>query len=352
MKNNAVDELIFLGHAGSCRTLDCVVSIKTPFKLNLKELVEGAKKAQQVFPKTAKYPVKIFNDLSFNQFSEKRLVSMKHVELLMLSEYEVALKMSHYLGDLVSMLLWLKKCLGKESSNKALKLKALPAKRNTPYKYFLNSSVWPAPVKNSSDRRSFYRFEIDHALAEKENLRVNDVFLLAILRSLQLKRKSIWVPVNVREDFFEGFGNGLSRMRIYPPASELPLKDQLDYIREQKKQAYTNGELSLPPKNLKLNGISRLLVKGWIKRPSADWCSLSFSHMVDRKGGLNWIEDISAVSNIGPRHNMAIFAFTKDNRTQFSLSADQANVSNEQVDQFKQALESHVGEILNDLNTK
>lgn len=355
MKRDIVDEMIILAHQGSVRSLDCIVKIKTIHQVSVEQLKKGILSTQKKFPKTATHPIKILEKISLEQFSKTRLTSYDHLELLYISPQEIALKMSHALGDLVSMLLWLQNCLGiktkSENKSEKLILKNFPAKKNTPFKYRLNSHVWPSQLhlSHKTDNKILYFFDFEHREIKRADFSLNDVFLLAFFNAIKLKRKSIWVPVNVRKNFSQGFGNGLSRMRIYPPGSNGPVLSQLGEIRKQKRLAYQNGEISLPPTNLKLSQWKQFLLKKWIHRPWADWCSLSFSHMDDKDHLFDWISEIQGISNIGPYNHLAIFAFSRGTRTIVSFSADHGVVSKEHLSELENEFKTQVWKVLDDI---
>jgi len=320
-----VDKLIELGH-GNKRSLDCVIFGK--FTSLPQNIFERAAVTQKLFPKTGTHPVILTRLDDRHHFINHPLPSPFHLELAINPDGEFGIKMSHLLGDAISMILWLQAFIGVETKEikSDLQLKKFPTKkRDTPFRKIIPTYAWPRSPKNISRERDFIFKQIEHSKSTLHKL--NDVFILSLLKSLPQEEPSLWLPVNARESFFQGFGNGLSRMRIYPP-KEKTLEQQLLNIRYQKTQNLMNGEVSLPPKNLKIDGFfQQKLISLWLERPWADWGSLSFSHLTDKNDFLQEMENIWGVSNIMPKHNAAIFALTKNQKTNFCMSYDPSQMS-------------------------
>ncbi len=322
MKLQLLDELIALGHQ-EVRTTDCIVAVKAnPSSWDLE-------RAQKIFSKTNQYPMKMTEVTSLETFSASELKTPFHLEFAKIqNENLFALKMSHILGDAISMIQFLKVAMGEEIKTGPLFLKEFPSKKDTPYRKMLNSRLWPARRKIGRQRK-FLRETFYH---ENVNpIHLNDFFMLSLLDVLPYQRKAIWVPVNVRKNFWEGFGNGLSRLRVYPPAGNTQ-EEKLSHIRRQKQEALKNGEVALPPKGFDLgNRHQKMLYEIWVKRPWADWGTLSFSHITNSQGFLNSFQETWGISNLMPAHNGALFAVTQDQKTDFTLTYDSQAVSDEEA---------------------
>jgi hypothetical protein len=323
MKLQLLDELIAIGH-GDLRSTDCLIAVDAT---NLPS--PDPARAQKKFPKTATHPVVVRELASLDDFLQIPLPSHLHVEVARIrDENLIALKMSHVLGDAVSMFLFLKAMFGEEVADGEPELKSFPAKKDTPYRDLLNSELWPAKRKKGKERKFLFA-SLHHGEVNLPSW--NDLLLYCLLEALPYKRKAVWVPVNVRKNFWKGFGNGLSRLRIYPPRGG-NLADNLAHIRKQKREAMTSGEVALPPADFDIHHKrQRFLYDLWIRRPWADWGSVSLSHLTNSQGFLNKLHKVRGISNLMPAHNGAIFAVTNGPVTDFTLTYDPAAVTDEEA---------------------
>lgn len=350
MKLDPIDNIILIGQ-GSVRSLECIFAIELPVMPDIPTLKSGAEKAQKAFPKTGKFPVEINNYSTLETFTNEPLESLWHLKEGIIrkdNKLILALKMSHVLGDAVSMILWLKFQLGEEIPLSAIKLQTFPPKKDSEHRHLLPSKVWPSDAKISSDRKMLF------ATLEHEDIyggfSINDILSLSILRSLPVDRKSLWVPVNIREKSWEGFGNGLSRMRIYPSKKALPLREELSFIKRQKKEARISGEIFSHSGELNLEGnIKQGLFKLWLNRPWADWGSLSFSHLHDRNDVLSGCDGVWGVTNIPEKQQAGIFAFTKKNKTWLTLTMDALSFDESMANHILSDIQMHFHKIKGEL---
>jgi hypothetical protein len=330
MQLDLVDEILLLSH-GSIRSLDCIIALELSKVPELKDLEEGAKKAQTLFNKTSFHPVKIGTHANLDSFINSPLENVWHLEIGIIQNL-LALKMSHVLGDAVSMILWLKALLGEEVVVSPIKLQTFPPKKDSPYRYIRNSEVWPKEKSVTRERKIDQL--ILHHKDKYDTFTINDLLSLAVLMSIPRKRKSLWVPVNIRQQSWVGFGNGLSRMRLYPPKENLSVQDGLAFLKKQKKEARTNGEIFMSTTEKKLNNFQKNLVKLWINRPWADWASISFSHLHDRENTLPFSNGLIGVTNLIEKQQAGVFAFTKGQKTWITLTMDKSAHSKETSNKF------------------
>ncbi len=323
MKLQLLDELIALGHGGD-RSTDCIIAVGS------RDLADpDISRAQKIISKTASYPCALGSYNTLQDFLDVPLTSPFHIEVAKINESEplIAFKMSHVLGDAVSMFQFMKAMFGQDVEEAEPELKSFPSKKDSPYRDLLNSKLWPRRGERSIKRR-IIRETITHT---DQNASVfNDLMLYSLLETLPYERKAVWVPVNVRKNFWRGFGNGLSRLRVYPPKGG-NIQEKLDHIRKQKREAMKNGEVALPPADFDIhNKKHKLFYELWIRRPWADWGSISLSHVTNSVGFLDGFHHIAGISNLMPAHNAAIFAVTSAGRTDFTLTFDPAIVSDEE----------------------
>lgn len=330
---SAIDELIRLG-AGDVRSLDCVLRTKVSLPLDRNKLLTGASHAQSIYPKTKSIEVSIKESSDFEAFARTPLPSEKHIEEIFWQENGenyLGFKMNHLVGDGTSIFLWLHAQLTGSSATSEIKLRHYPPKKDTLYRSLRTSTRWPANRAAISSERKFATLKLHHSLHH-----VNEKLTLALFKALKVERPALWIPVNAREKAWEGFGNGLSRMRLYPPPSQLSLAEQISYLKAQKKAALTSGEVALPPSTLDISRpLTKVLLHLWLKRPWADWASLSFSHMEDRGFPyLSPFSEITGITNISPQHSAALYALTRAETTWATLSYDANQVSDHQADQL------------------
>lgn len=335
MKLQLLDELISLGH-GKLRSTDCLIAVTLP-----PGVLPDPERAQKIFPKASLHPIKVSEFSRLEDFAASFLPTPFHLEVAVIREEVplLALKMSHVLGDAVSMLLFLKAMLGQDVKDEELLLKDFPKKKDTPYRDLLNSKLWPRKQKPGLTR-GIVRARVSH---EEKNVPVlNDLMLYSLLESLPFSRKGIWVPVNVRKNFWKGFGNGLSRLRVYPPKGA-NLQEKLNHIRKQKQEAMRNGEVALPPEDFDiLNRHHRLLYELWVNRPWADWGSLSLSHLSNSQGFLDGMDAVWGISNLMPHHQAAVFAVTNSTHTDFTMTFDDTVVKIEEAELLLNTFISHL----------
>lgn len=323
MKLQLLDELIAGGH-GDVRTTDCVIAV------NAEGLpAPDIARAQKNFPKTSTFLCELQEFATLQDFQKTKLQSPLHIEVARITDENlIALKMSHVLGDAVSMFQFLKVMFGAEIQDALPVLRDFPRKKDSPYRDLLNSKLWPRKGKVSQEKR-FLHVSLEHG--EQNGRQWNDLMIYSLLEALPFDRKGIWIPANVRKDFWKGFGNGLSRLRVYPPRGA-NLKEKLAHIRKQKEEAMKNGEVALPPAGFDPHVFhQKILYEMWIRRPWADWGSISFSHLTNSQGFLDNLKGIRGISNLMPHHNGAIFAVTNGGRTDFTLSYDSAVVTDEEA---------------------
>ncbi len=138
MKLQLLDELIALGH-GSDRSTDCIISVSSR-GLSAPDI----SRAQKIFSKTASYPCSLGSYNTLQDFLDVPLASPFHIEVASIFESEplIAFKMSHILGDAVSMFQFMKAMFGQDVEEAEPELKKFPPKKDSPYRDLLNSKLW------------------------------------------------------------------------------------------------------------------------------------------------------------------------------------------------------------------
>ncbi|WPU66943.1 hypothetical protein [Peredibacter starrii] len=347
MRSRLLSDLIELG-AGSIRRMDCIIAIELTTIPSQKLILERIQIAQKLYPETNKFPVFLNTYHSLEEFSLVPLQDKFQLELGIIHEKTLALKMSHYLGDALSMLLFLEVLLTGHGIEGEIAYRKLPPKKDSPYRNVLPTKGWMNHLA-VTDKRQFITLTLTHPELP-EGLVLNDILSLALLRSLPHRAKALWIPVNVRKIFWQGFGNGLSRMRLYPSRKKITLREELKHIRRQKIEAFHSGEVALPPLTLNLTPLNQKLLKLWLNRPWADWGTISLSHLEDRLNRFRGIKTLYGITNLHEKHHGGIFAFTKDNQTYVTLTFDET-VARKDAQELLDKFQSEFQEILHELDS-
>lgn len=205
--------------------------------------------------------------------------------------------------------------------------------------------LWTRPGEASGERRwitySFSHGEFTRVSLVECGFTFNDVLVVAALETLQEwnriqgdngRRVGIWLPVNIRRDAFEGFGNASSRIRVRRDyADRLDIPDKCRAVRSQINLARERGEWMVPQRTL-LTGIplrfSAPLVRRYLNRPWADLGSAAFSHVQKWPGQddpvFAGLQELSVLGAMHRRHALIFAAVSLGNRTWMTITYDPA----------------------------
>lgn len=237
-------------------------------------------------------------------------------------ERYLLIQINHILADGISLLMFLNYQFHNVQQSIDIKYKNLPKKKNTPYKFFRPSQVMGKNNK-LKDNRSFTYFKTNYY---SNNKVIKAIFIA--LDKMEIERRSVWIPVNIRESFFDGFGNGISRIRIYD--NDIPIK-------KQKLESFKNGELMGIP-SFKLTYFKKIIVKIFLNRPLIDYSSLALSHIDEKLMSQNILGDfdeIISILNLHHRHSMGIFIHSNE-YNHITITYDTNKLTNNEVLQFKE----------------
>ncbi len=142
-------------------------------------------------------------------------------------------------------------------------------------------------------------------------------------------RMSVWLPINIRQQAFVGFGNGSSRIRVYRDAlPEGDTRARCEGFRAQVEASRAAGEWHVPD----ISGLKRLpswllglLLRVIINRPGVDMGSAPFTHMEGIGEAAAFTEIIRSarwVMMLDPRHPLGIAAATMGTQTRMTLTYD------------------------------
>ncbi len=148
----------------------------------------------------------------------------------------------------------------------------------------------------------------------------------------------LWLPVNIRAQPLEGFGNGSSRIRVYNRyAADATLPEKCRAVREQIAWSRQHGEWAVPenPPLLALPmRVLRPLLRAWFNRPWVDMGTGVFSH-AERSAldtsAFDHVMNVELVGTLDTRHPFGVFAISRADLTFFSFVYDPAQLSEADV---------------------
>ena len=264
-------------------------------------------------------------------------------------------KVHHCVADLLSVLAWIRHQLrvaadldrpcSKPTAVVPPALAQAPpgAKRNPVWDRC--APLWTRPGKVSGERRrttcSFLHGELAGVSAAECGFTFNDVLVVAALETLQEwnrsqgdsgRRVGIWLPVNIRRDAFEGFGNASSRIRVRRDyADGLGISEKCRAVRSQINLARERGEWIVPQRTL-LTGIplrfSAPLVRRYLNRPWADMGSAAFTHVQKWPGQddpvFAGLQELGVLGAMHRCHALIFAAVSLADRTWMTITYDPA----------------------------
>lgn len=184
----------------------------------------------------------------------------------------------------------------------------------------------------------------------------NDALLAAALEALAwwnrvqggpTDRIGLWVPVNIRREPFQGFGNGASRIRVHrEPSSVGSARSFIERCRavrrvvDGKRRA---GEWALPSRPLPAALLQRAapLVRRWLDRPWADFGTAGFTHLERWPGDddptLQGLSGVEVVTCLHRRHPLYFAAMSRAGQTQVTITWDPALLRSRDIDAIASA---------------
>ena len=273
----------------------------------------------------------------------------------------------HAVADLTSLFQWIRhqlKVVQGQEANKTPKSFDAPVLRghNAPKRKNTSAHLGPSTTlwKNTSRcsaRRAFHSTIIEsnkfrNFLARNEGCTYNDLLTATALKTAlqwnqehaqNTRKLSVWLPVNIREKPFDGFGNGSSRIRIYADrAASTDLATFSKNVRQQVRNAKKEGEWFVPQR-MKLESLPDSLLYSFLRvyfnRPWVDMGTLPFSH-VEKITPPEGIEDFhqvlgfEVIGSLHRRHPLGITAITHKSKTTFTCTYDPAQLTRNDVEDF------------------
>lgn len=279
-------------------------------------------------------------------------------------------RVHHCAADLLSALAWVSHQLGVASRREAVVERMAPyatptlasapegACRN-PYRGRCDP-LWTADAPPSASRNwTGLGLPADAfaGLARAESgFTYNDLLVVAALETLNWwngrhgaadRKVGVWLPLNIRREKFEGFGNGSGRIRVhrsYPDEASLPEKCRA--VRGRVDSARQQGEWMIPRRPLLARLPLRVvapLARRYLNRPWADMGTAAFTHVqqwpaqsAPEFAGLERVEVIGALH---ARHALMLAALTHCDRTWLTLTYDPALLGPEDADSLARQYE-------------
>ena len=273
----------------------------------------------------------------------------------------------HSVADLTSLFHWIRHQLNvargqppnlqpKTFSPPVLRAHDSPTRKNSNAHAGPSTNLW-RKTKRCSHRRAFESIIIQKThfqsfLAQHQEFTYNDLLCAAALKaarqwnqkhSSSTKKLSIWMPINIRQQAFDGFGNGSSRIRVYADqADSFQLANLSRNIRDQVRTAKKEGEWFVPS-SLKIEALPDSILfpflRRYFSRPWVDMGTLPFSHLEkiapdEHAGDFEKVIGFEVVGSLHHRHPMGITAITHKSKTTFTCTYDPAQLSQSDVQDF------------------
>lgn len=274
----------------------------------------------------------------------------------------------HAVADLLSVLNWTRHQLDVAAGRTSAlstpqrgdrpKLKSHEnSRRKSRYAHRGASTLLWRRFNHSSRKRKFKSVEIDaevfrDALSKHQGITYNDVLITILLESYyrwnhvhnaSTERLSLWCPVNIRTAPFVGFGNGSSRIRIYPKLPfDAPLIERCQETRTQIRASKKDGEWFVPESSLLTKLPTALMyraAKTYFNRPWVDMATAPFSHVENLGPAESHVlfPEVRRIEVLGELHHhypLGISGVTMNDRTTLSCVYDPAMLEDSDVQEF------------------
>ena len=153
------------------------------------------------------------------------------------------------------------------------------------------------------------------------------------------QKVGLWLPVNIRQQSSEGFGNGTSRIRLYARyGGDASLVDKCREIRRQVSWSNRHGEWAVPqepPLSYLPQWAFTPFLRCYLNRPGADMATGVFSHAERWTGGggeiFQHVEKIESIGQLHTRYCVAINGATHCGRTWLTFTYDPGLLSPEDI---------------------
>lgn len=234
--------------------------------------------------------------------------------------------------------------------------------RRSRYAYKRPSDALYTARSQASPRRRWHSFELDATrlrgvTRSRREFSYSDLLATCFLEAIIAWNRArhpdggrqigLWYPVNIREDPFAGFGNGTSRIRIYPRYDDgSSLADKCRAVREQVAWCKRHGEWAVPETHpliilLRLSrwtsALAASVIRAFVNRPGVDMGTAVFTHAEGFALSGAWVGSIERIENVGMLHErypIGLTAVTIREKSWFTLTFDPARFERRDVSVF------------------
>ena len=281
-------------------------------------------------------------------------------------------RVHHAAGDLLSTLMWVCHQLSVAKGHRTFVGEMAPFEelplldcrsrvRKSPWAYRGRCDpIWTRPAASSATRRwmtiEIRASDFSELSLGQDGFTYNDLLLTSVLETLHWwngqhgtrgRKLGVWLPVNIRQETFSGFGNGTSLIRVYRRFPDnAPLRTKCLEVRHQVDWSKQNGEWAVPERPILTRlpfHLSEPILKAFLSRPWADMGSAAFSHVEKWPGQIeSELEDVARMEVVGAlhlRHALMLAAVTHRDRTWMTLTYDPALLWEDDVRGIRQFLE-------------
>jgi hypothetical protein len=355
--------------------LDFAFVLHLPASLSIEALELGARSARNKFPITNSFLYqRRWEEIHTNDSALEITIDETSVDAFMDRPFDLRVdppcrqlliatpeslllitRFHHAAADGLSAAMWMSHQLqvatGKEAPIKSRgqcitpRLKQSPTSvRRSKFAYSTPSTPLRTCTNGVSNRRHWQSFSFDATelklLIRKRGFSYNDLLAACALEVLikwnerhhdpTATQVGLWLPMNVRREICSGFGNGTSRVRIYPRyARQTSLIEKAREVRRQVEWCTENGEWAVPDveRFLRLpSWLSASLLNAYLASRFVDMGTAVFSHGESRANGvgkgLQIADRIECIGLLQKRQRLAINGTTHKNHTCLTLTYD------------------------------
>jgi hypothetical protein len=234
-----------------------------------------------------------------------------------------------------------------------------------------SDKLWTSNNKRSTKRQwtsfAFASNELRKGCRRAGGFTFSDLLAVCTLETLatwnQAKNHSdstqigLWFPMNIRNKSACGFGNGTSRIRLYPRYDRTAsLVDKAREVRRQVSWCTKNGEWVVPRIPLLLKLPKRTLGRAlsfYLNRSSVDMATGVFSHADSWANGagevFQTIDRIEAIGLLHPRQAVAINGTTLHGQTSLTLTYDSGVLTRNEAAQLTDLYQQQIAKAREEL---
>lgn len=264
------------------------------------------------------------------------------VGLCLVNEKTLVAKFHHALCDGVGAMLWLRTLLDRKREA-PVELQLKTSQQRAMKSKFATAKKASQPNKASAKRR-WMSIDLEKPSSTFSDHTYNDLLCASIMETmtrLQRTPASLYIPVNIRQEPFVGFGNGTSRIKIYGSDTHT-ISDASRDVRKQVRWCKEQGLWSSPDLLPALRRLpvwtSTLMLRGLARHPGADFCSMLFSH-IEKVIELPHVRSYEVIAPLIPQYQMSIVGVGQGEKTRLTITWDSQQLDEDEVREFAEHIE-------------